>query len=680
MALISDIVNQLQEEGVNAKVVQIKRDPSHTVAPPMGELRTGVITFESPKEAIDHFGSRVFNEGVIVAATNEMQQLAGLIAINNSKLTNVLFSQSYDPMLTPSAELQKIMTDQYHTAPHIISNAKWLDDLIKSTTKRSTLGYVSPGVNTDLFYPRGRDKGDDRPTVAFFLNSHDAYRGFERGLEAAFTLHGLSLKQGIDVRIIGIGVDAVQGASFITCVGGMSQARMASFLATEVDVVCDPQHVHTYGMPSLEAMASGAVPVCWDNIGIHEFAQNGVNSVILPKEAPPTMVAQEILNLLSNPELLSKMKAEAVKVPKIHNRKLAVDKFIQTLEKSLRLRQPKRKIFIVTPHLRKHGGPTTILRTAETLQSLGHDVTIGTIYADINPEIIKNTKIPISIKWQDPGKYDVLITNSDNPYNEQFSFAKWADKKIMLKLSHNPRFQKLEDDALKLEWDAICTSSDWLANVCANADTGAGWTYPPRDARRVGWYHYGHKDFACKYTDRRYFINGQMNIVTLIHHHPLKGTPEALKALAAIKEKFGDRVNIFGVGEWPEFQKHCPEWMQYHHNLDRPSMAQLFRQMDFFLGASQSEGLGRMALEAMSSSCLVIKTPTGAEYEKDMVNCVVAKGFEAADLLEALDRLGSNEETFKSIVKEGFLTAEKLADPGPYREAWAQVIDDVYQN
>jgi glycosyltransferase involved in cell wall biosynthesis len=169
-----------------------------------------------------------------------------------------------------------------------------------------------------------------------------------------------------------------------------------------------------------------------------------------------------------------------------------------------------------------------------------------------------------------------------------------------------------------------------------------------------------------------------MNILTLIHHHPTKGTPEALKALAAIKEKFGDKVNIFGVGEWSDFKKQCPPWMQYLFNLDRQTLAQVYKQMDFFLSASHSEGLGRMTLEAMSASCLVIKTPTGAEFEKDMVNCVIADGFEAKDLIAALDKLGSDEETFKSIVKEGFHTAETLSDPTPYREAWAQVIEDIY--
>ena len=680
MAFIADIVNQLQENGVNAKIVQINRDPSHMSPQTMGELRSGVISFASPKDAVDQFSSKVFNSGVIVSATNEMQQLAELIGVNNPKLLNVLFSQSFDPALTPNDQLSTVMKEQYHKAPYIISNAKWLDETIKSITNRTTFGYVHPGVNSELFYPRERDQGDDRPTVAFFLNSHAEYRGFNRGLEAAFTLHNLSLQANIEIRIIGIGVDAVPGAPFLTCVGGMSQSRMASFLATEVDVVCDPQLIHTYGMPSLEGMASGVVPVCWDNVGIHEFATNGVDSIVLPKEATPGMVAHEILTLLTTPALLTQMKTEAIKVAKKHNRKVAVTQFIQNLETNLRLRTAKKKIFVVTPHLRKHGGPTTILHTAEALASLGHDVTLGCIYADINPEIIKETKIPLSIKWQDPGKYDVIITNSDNPHNEHFSFATWADKKILLKLSHNPRFQKLEDDALKLEWDDICTSTNWLVGACATPQVEAGWTHPSREAHRVGWYHYGHKDFACKYTDRKYFINGQMNILTLIHHHPTKGTPEALKALAAIKEKFGDKVNIFGVGEWPDFKQQCPPWMQYFLNLDRKSLAQIYRQMDFFLSASHSEGLGRMALEAMSASCLVIKTPTGSEFEKDMVNCIVADGFEAKDLVAALDKLGSEEETFKRIVKEGFHTAESLSDPSSYREAWASVIEDVYQN
>lgn len=678
MSYITDIANEMVERGINVKIVQVKRAAEHKTASQMGELRCGAISFEDPKDIIDNFATRVFDTGLIIAATNEMQQIAACIATNFPKLTNLLFSQSFDPGLSPNEEIKKNMEQQYHTAPYILSNAKWIDTTIQRMTKRSTFGYVSPGVNHKLFYPRGRDKGDDRPTVAIFLNPADPYRGFDRGAEVAYNLSKLAAKEGVDLRVLGVGVESVQSASYITCVGALSQTRLATLLATEVDIVCDPVVLHSYGMPSLEGMASDCVPVTWDNLGINEYATSGLNSIILPRESTPKNVADKIFNLLKDPNELNKMKSEAIKAAKPHNRKTSVNKFISVLENALHLKREKRNILVVTPHLRKHGGPTTILHTAEILSSMGHDVTLSCIHNDINPEIIKDTKIPISINWQNPKEYDVVIVNSDNEHTEFFSYAKWAKKKVLLKLSHNPRFLKLEDDALKLEWDAICTSTNWLIDACAKPQTDSGWTHPPREASRIGWYHYGHRDFDCKYTNRTYFANGQMNICTLIHHHPLKGSSEALKALTLIKERYQDKVNIFGIGEWPQFQQQCPPWMQYYLNLDRKQMAQLLKQMDIFISASHSEGLGRMSLEAMSSSCLVIKTPTNAEFEKDMNNCIVSKGFKADDILEALDKLGPNDDTFKTIVKNGYHTAESLADPLQYKEAWGQLIEDLF--
>lgn len=675
MNFIADIVNEMQERGINAKVVQLSRDLNSKPLPTMGELRCGAISFKSAEEMAAHFTSEVFEEGIIVSATAEMVPFLEAIRHENPKLIHTLFAQSYDPALATDAELKNQIELSYHSVPHIISGAKWLDDALRSTTGRSTLGWVRPGVNRDLFFPRGRDKGDDRLTVAFFLNAKDPYRGFDRALKTAHALSQKAYQKKKDIRIVGIGVDAVQGAPFITCVGNMTQSRLATYLSTEVDVVCDPCTIHSYGMPSIEGMASGCVPVSWDNCGINEYTTNGEDSVILPREATPEEMASKIFDVLTS-KSLDNMKKAAVKVQQ--TRQAGVAKFIKTLETGLKLTRQRRKINVVTPHLRKHGGPTTILHTAEALAGLGHDVTLTTIYPDISPEILKDITVPLSLNWKYPEPCDVLIVNSDNPHTGHFSSAEWAKKKILFKLSHNPRFQKLEDDALKLDWNRIVTSTPWLVDVCENPRTEEGWTHPPKDAETIGWYHYGHATFNKSYLRRKYFVDKVLRIGTLVHAHPLKGTNEALSALSFMKERYGDSIEITGVGEWPDFQP--PKWMNYYLNLDRDSMAKVFQQLDIFLAASKTEGLGRMPLEAMSSSCLVVKTPTESDIFKDMDNCIITKGFEAEDLVEGLERVGTDLETFQKIVSSGYKLASKLADPAEYRERWGDLVEELFND
>ena len=673
MAYIADVVNELQEQGVNAKVVYLVRDPSQQPTTPLSELRCGPVVFRSPDELVNNFKSSVFESGVVVSATNEIVPVVKDLCSNNPDLTHVLFSQSFDPGIAPTVEKRETMTKAYHDVPYIISGSKWLDDSIRTLTKRSTLGWVRPGVNTDLFYERDRSSGDDRPTVAIILkNTNDKYRGFDRGIRLAFALNEKAESDGVDLRIIGIGPTAISGANFITCTGVLSQSRMASFLANEVDILVDPCHLHSYGMPSLEAMASGCVPACWDNVGIQEFAKDGVNSIIVNRDAHEKELARKIIKTLKDPTLLKKLKKNAVKVDQ--KRDESVKTFIKTLESGLNLRREKRSITVVTPHMRKHGGPTTILKTADALKELGHSVKLVSVYPDISPRILNDIQHEISVNWKDIEPCDVLIVNSDNPHTDHFVSLPQAKKKVLLKLSHNARFKELEEKALTLPWDKILTSTQWLVDVCKNPTKG--WNYPPCEATRVGWYHYDHEIFKANLAKRMYFLEGKINIGTLIHQHPLKGTDLSFRTMEtlSLNPDYGNLMRYIGVGELPTFR--APPWLKYYLNLDRSELASVFQNLDIFISMSQTEGLGRMALEAMSAGVLVAKTNTNAEFAVDGENCIL--GNTPEELSEKILKVINDKEKFQSIIINGYETAQKYADKIPYVTRLGDEIDALF--
>jgi glycosyltransferase involved in cell wall biosynthesis len=674
MKFITDIVNEMIERGINAKVVQIWRNPNQKTPEQLGELRTGVVHFKSKESFLENFQNDVFSEGLVFAATSELAAPVYELSKTNTKLIPVLFSQSYDPELSANEAEREAMVQSYNYMPHIISNAKWLDSLIKKTYNRQTLGYVSPGIDRDLFHPRGRESGDERPTAAFMVRTDAPYRGYERAVVAANELNTLAKKVNFDLRILAIGVDSITDCSFITCLGALTQARMATLLGTEIDVFCDPCHLHSYGMPSLEAMASGAVPILWDNCGIHEYAENNKNAIILDRDAAPKDIALNIFNTLYDEKKLKKLKR---KIPKTgEDRKIAVNSFIEKIEGYFKVGLSKRRIAVITPHLRKWGGPTTIVQTANTLASLGHDVTLHTVYPDISPSVLNDIKVPLSTKWQKEfDGYDVIITNSDGDKNPVFHSSK-ATKKVLLKLSHNERFKELERGSLLLKWDAILTSTDWLADVCKNPVDG--WEHPTHDAKVVGWYHYEHPRFQLSPSNRHYFTNNVANIATLIHAHPLKGSGQAFDALKDIKEKYGNKVHIIGFGEDPTFNP--PPWMQYVRNPRRDELASLFKQCDILLSASHTEGLGRIALEAMSASMVVVKTDTGAQFAKDGENCLLVDIGNVEMMKAGIEHVMNDIELFKKLAVNGYKTACEYADSNQFRQSWAQAIEDLFND
>jgi len=294
-----------------------------------------------------------------------------------------------------------------------------------------------------------------------------------------------------------------------------------------------------------------------------------------------------------------------------------------------------------------------------------------------SPAVQKLAKVPIMVDWQNIPPCDVLISNSDNEHNKEFTEMAHIKKKIMFKLSHNERFQSLEADSLNLKWDAVATSTQWLKE--ATEKVTDGWKYNTQPASRVGWYHYGHDTFNTT-ADRRNFGDNKKGITigTLIHAHPLKGTDEALQVMQAVAQKYPNKFQLVGVGEVPDFAKHKPKWLNYVLNPSRNEMSQVMKQVDIWIIASHTEGLGRMTLEAMSSWCAVVSTDTGAEFLEDGKNCLLAKVGNVTDLTKAVETLYLNTEFKQDIVIASYATAMAAADSKQYVKNWNKLIGDLF--
>ncbi len=678
MKVIADIVNHLNEIGIDAKVAHIKRDPKmkKNVLP---ALRSEPIVFEGIPDFINNFKDRVFSEGIVVAGTGELMPPVAAVTTNTPKLTSLHFSQSDDLAISPTKQMKASIKNANMLADFTITNSKWTAKKMKKEHK--VHGSISPGYDNLMFFPKGREEGDERPTVLVSLgNLVYPFKGHDRGIEMCQHLHKMCRENKKEIRILANGVDSVAGAPYITGLGVMPQTRFAKVLGTEVDVYVDPAKNHSYGLPSLEAMASGAVPVCWNNKGILEYATNDVDAIILNNKTVPEVMAERIYNLLFlEPKRMEQLREAGQKTVRKLSRQEGVLNFVGLLEKTLNLGIEPKNIAIVTPHLRKHGGPTTILNTANLLQKAGHNVCLYTQhFNDIDPIIQKSCEVPLRVDWQNIPPCDLLITNSDNEHNQRFIEMDHIKKKVMLKLSHNPRFQVLEADSLKLKWDGIATSTQWLKDVCENVTEG--WEYDThKNAKRVGWYHYGHKTFSEVATRRR-FGNKEIGLTlgTLIHQHPLKGSTEALRVMETMAHKYPGKLQLVGVGEVVAFAKQKPDWLNYVLSPSREEMAHIMSQVDIWIIASHSEGLGRMTLEAMSAGCAIVSTDTGAEFLKDGKNCMLAKIGDVDGLTECVDKLYHKTELKESLVADSFKTAQEAADPTEYMKNWNKIIGDLF--
>jgi GT2 family glycosyltransferase/glycosyltransferase involved in cell wall biosynthesis len=670
MNFIADIVNELIERGYNAQVCVIpdQYDPEMEGRLPVtSHLRTSPHLFKSREEFVQTFTSRVFTTGLVFAAVSELSQAVRLLADQNKGLKGANHVQSYDvdlARLLGREDLVPAILEAYKALPNVCSSG-WIARELKAQGAAVT-GVILPGVNPDLFHPRRVSK-DERKTIAVLMNTD---YGVIKGNDwAAQFLKELEPTKHANVRVIAIGPTALDIRG-VTCLGTLPQSKMAEILGSQVDVLVDPAVIHSYGLPVLEALYSGAAAVCRPNKGVDEYKEVWNDRVAVTDD--PRQAARDALHFLTGAHVPAALPGITT------NRTQAINDFIEHIFPGNK--QATFKIEMVTPHMRKHGGPTTLVTAAKQLKRLGHDVAVSMIYTDWNPEVLKTARpLPVRTNWklvQDD--LNVVIINSDNPFAEEIMKARPGAKFVMYKLSHNPRFQKTENDNLNLPWDHIMTSTNWLREACITPM--AGWTHqawPEDKVSVVGWYHYGHSMFAMNPANRTYgSAMAGFKLGTLIHDHPLKGTFDAMAGINGLKRKYNQFFHAAGFGE---IKANVPDWMQYFRSADRKTLADAFQQLDVWLGASHSEGLGRLALEAMSAGVAVVTTDTGAEFLRHEENCLLYPVGNPQKGAETVDRLVNDQALFTKIVVNGFRTAENAANSDNFQHNLNVVLRRVMQ-
>jgi glycosyltransferase involved in cell wall biosynthesis len=142
--------------------------------------------------------------------------------------------------------------------------------------------------------------------------------------------------------------------------------------------------------------------------------------------------------------------------------------------------------------------------------------------------------------------------------------------------------------------------------------------------------------------------------------------------------KYPNKLQLVGVGESPEFAKTKPDWLNYVLSPSREEMAKIMAQVDIWIVASHTEGLGRMTLEAMSSACAIVSTDTGAEFLKDGKNCLLAKVGDVNGLTKCVDTLFQETEYKQTLVGASFKTAAEAADSTEYLRNWNKIIGDLF--
>jgi GT2 family glycosyltransferase/glycosyltransferase involved in cell wall biosynthesis len=216
------------------------------------------------------------------------------------------FIQDYESWFYPEQDginRRNVIQSYLATERHIVKS-QWLAGMVNQHGPHCEI--VPLGLDLGIFYPRRR-RPPSRPRVV--SAAHPGYESARRGFASTVDVFRRIHEARPDVELVFYGADPSVMPSLpfeYTNMGVMFDQRCVAELLSSADVLLDASLWQGFGRPGLEAMACGTVPVLTNVGGLHEYAVDGENSILVaPRDV--TAAASGILRLIDDPKLYSRL-------------------------------------------------------------------------------------------------------------------------------------------------------------------------------------------------------------------------------------------------------------------------------------------------------------------------------------------------------------------------------------
>ena len=269
VACVLKIVDGLNERGFNASVEYCLEQDHHF------KFKTG------PNKHHDATSLRRLSmdshskDGIIVAThwfTGDILQ--SMMKRDPSFIPLAFWQDREDLFVEPDGRLsvKPAWVKSYTAIQNRIVNARWVGDSAIDDLGISSFTHIPVGVDTELFYPAKRVEGGPVKILAMYRPSTPR-RGARR-IHEVFS----HIRTNHPGRVVleTFGEDTSIGDFNY---GSISQDEVARRMR-EADIVLEPSDFQGFGLPGLEAMASGAALCSTDNKGIHEYGISESNCLI----------------------------------------------------------------------------------------------------------------------------------------------------------------------------------------------------------------------------------------------------------------------------------------------------------------------------------------------------------------------------------------------------------------
>lgn len=219
------------------------------------------------------------------------------------------FIQGYEPdffVNNPSRKFpifQRILARLSYALPlYKITISSWLKNILFEKTKEC-VEVVSDGVDTSVFFPTANIDSSPEVKTVMCLGKNDNNKGLKYLLEALSLLGG---NVSVKLLVATQENELVIHSPVPTEVVNPADDKELATCYNRADLFVFPSLREGFGLPPLEAMACGTPVVSTDCGGVLDYAENGVNCLVVPPANSQSM-ADAIRKLLEDSDLAARL-------------------------------------------------------------------------------------------------------------------------------------------------------------------------------------------------------------------------------------------------------------------------------------------------------------------------------------------------------------------------------------
>lgn len=257
---------------------------------------------------------------VVVGTIYTSMKLVKKIKEGNPGIQAAYYIQDYEPFFSdPDTAAWQEARDSYTLVPNAILFAKthWICNKVYEE-HGVQVHKVSPSIDHEVYKPdplaKIRAGLEDKIVVSAMIRPKTPRRGAERTMAFLKSLHG-ELGTKLSIQIFGCESDdplflGLERNFLYRNHGELTRTGVARVLQLS-DFFIDLSDYQAFGRTGLEAMACGAFAILTKFGGVYEYAEDGINSLIV--DPFDVSVHEEVLKILSDESLVSKMKINALR-------------------------------------------------------------------------------------------------------------------------------------------------------------------------------------------------------------------------------------------------------------------------------------------------------------------------------------------------------------------------------